>query len=61
MRRDFILVSSALSKARAGIGSRFKTVVFLYMLSTLLAAVIAVIGNDDYENDLIKEMDKSVF
>lgn len=41
----FILVMSALANASVGIGSRFRTVIFLYMLSTLLAAVVAVIGS----------------
>ncbi len=41
----FMLVSSALSKAKAGIGARFRTIVFLYMLSTLLAAVVAVVAS----------------
>ncbi len=38
----FILVMSSLSNAGKGLGSRFKTVVSLYMLSTFLAAVVAV-------------------
>lgn len=41
----FILVMSSLASANEGIGSRFKTVIFLYMLSTLLAAVIAVFAS----------------
>lgn len=41
----FVLVMSALANANVGIGSRFRTVIFLYMLSTLLAAVVAVIGS----------------
>ena len=41
----FVLVSSAISKAGSGIGSRFKTVIFLYMFSTLLAAMVAVAGS----------------
>ncbi len=41
----FILVMSALANASVGIGSRFRTVIFLYMLSTLLAAVVAVVGS----------------
>lgn len=41
----FVLVVSALANANVGIGSRFRTVVVLYMLSTLLAAVVAVIGS----------------
>lgn len=40
-----VLVMSAIAKAGSGIGSRFKTVIFLYVLSTLLAALVAVIGN----------------
>jgi len=41
----FFLVMSAISKASSGIGSRFRTVIILYMLSTLLAATVAVIGS----------------
>lgn len=41
----FVLVMSAISKAGEGIGSRFRTVIILYMLSTLLAATIAVLGS----------------
>ncbi len=40
-----ILVLSALSKAGSGIGSRFRTVILLYMLTTFLAAFIAVIAS----------------
>lgn len=38
----FILVISSLASAGKGLGSRFSTVIFLYMLSTFLAAVAAV-------------------
>ena len=38
----FVLVSSAISKAGSGIGSRFKNVIFMYMFSTLLAAMVVV-------------------
>lgn len=41
----FVLVLSALANANVGIGSRFRTVIFLYMLSTLLAAIVAVAGS----------------
>lgn len=41
----FVLVMSALANAKVGIGSRFRTVIMLYMLSTLLAAIVAVIGS----------------
>lgn len=40
-----VLVMSALSKARGGIGKRFRTVIFLYMATTFLAAFIAVIAS----------------
>lgn len=38
----FVLVIASLAKAGAGIGKRFGTVVFFYMLSTFLAAAVAV-------------------
>lgn len=41
----FVLVMSSLSQATEGIGKRFRTVIFLYMLSTLLAAVVAVLAS----------------
>ena len=41
----FVLVVSSLSSAGEGIGKRFRTVIILYMLSTFLAAVVAVIGS----------------
>lgn len=41
----FVLVIASLASAGKGIGGRFKTVVLLYMLSTFLAAVVAVLGS----------------
>ena len=41
----FVLVISAISKARSGIGSRFKNVIILYLFSTFLAAMVAVAGS----------------
>lgn len=41
----FVLVVSSLSGAGEGLGKRFSTVITLYMLSTFLAAVVAVIGS----------------
>lgn len=41
----FVLVISSLSNAGKGIGKRFGTVVFFYMLSTFLAAVVAVVAS----------------
>ena len=41
----FVLVMSSLAKANNGIGKRFRTVIILYMLSTLLAAVVAVFAS----------------
>ncbi|MBR2159837.1 MAG: serine/threonine transporter SstT [Clostridia bacterium] len=39
----FVLVIASLAKAGQGIGKRFSTVVFFYMLTTFLAAAIAVV------------------
>lgn len=41
----FILVTSALANAQGNIGARFKTVIGLYMSSTFLAAIVAVIAS----------------
>ena len=41
----FVLVIASLASAGKGIGGRFKTVIVLYMLSTFLAAVVAVVGS----------------
>ena len=41
----FVLVASAISKARTGIGSRFKTVIILYLFSTFLSAMVAIIAS----------------
>lgn len=41
----FVLVIASLASAGKGIGARFKTVVLFYMLSTFLAAVVAVFGS----------------
>ncbi len=38
----FVLVLSALANAQGAVGKRFRTVVILYMVSTLLAALVAV-------------------
>lgn len=41
----FVLVVASLASAGQGLGKRFRTVTILYMLSTFLAAVVAVIGS----------------
>ncbi|MBQ6100162.1 MAG: serine/threonine transporter SstT [Methanobrevibacter sp.] len=41
----FVLVASAISKARSGIGGRFKTVIILYLFSTFLSAMVAIIAS----------------
>lgn len=41
----FVLVISSLCGAGEGIGSRFKKVIFFYMLSTFLAAIVAVFAS----------------
>ena len=40
-----VLVTSSVATARAGIGTRFRTVITLYMLTTLMAAVVAVVAS----------------
>ena len=42
----FVLVISSLANAGGGIGKRFRTVIVLYMLSTFLAAFVAVIASN---------------
>ncbi len=41
----FILVIASLASAGKGIGRRFRTVIVFYMLSTFLAAVVAVVAS----------------
>lgn len=41
----FVLVTAALASAGQNIGKRFRTVALFYMLSTFLAAVVAVVGS----------------
>ena len=41
----FLLVSSSISKAKPNIGKRFRLVIFLYMITTLTAAIIAVVAS----------------
>ena len=41
----FVLVASSLANAKGGNASKFKLVIILYMLSTLVAAIVAVVMN----------------
>ena len=41
----FVLVSSSLANAKGGNAEKFRTVIFLYLFSTLCAAIVAVIVN----------------
>ena len=40
-----LLVAASIAKAHGGLGDRFRTVVTLYLVSTFVAAVIAVVGS----------------
>ena len=40
-----ILVAASVAKAHSGLGNRFTTVITLYLFSTLIAAVVAVVGS----------------
>ena len=39
------VVIGSVSKARAGVGGRFKTVITLYLVTTLMAAVLSVFAS----------------
>ena len=41
----FVLVASAISKAKTGFGERFRTVIILYLFSTLFSAMVAIIAS----------------
>ena len=41
----FVLVASAISKAQSSIGNRFRTVIIMYLFSTLLSAMVAIIAS----------------
>lgn len=49
----FVLVVCSLANSRAGIGKRFRTVISLYMISTFLAAVVAVFASRLFPTTLI--------
>ena len=49
----FVLVISSLANAGSGIGKRFRTVIVLYLLSTLLAAFVAVVASRIFPVTLI--------
>ncbi|MBQ8648155.1 MAG: serine/threonine transporter SstT [Oscillospiraceae bacterium] len=49
----FVLVLSALANASGSIGSRFSLVIGLYMLTTLLASLVAVIGSKLFPVELV--------
>ena len=40
-----VLVCASIAKAGGGLGSRFRTVVMLYLLTTFCAAIVAVVGS----------------
>ncbi len=40
-----LLVCSAIAKAQGGLGPRFRTVILLYLLTTMVAAIVAVVGS----------------
>lgn len=41
----FILVTSSISKAQAGLGKKFRKIIFLYIASTFIAAILAVFAS----------------
>lgn len=49
----FVLVTSSVSKAREGLGSRFRMVISLYILTTLMAAVLAVLVSELFPVNIV--------
>lgn len=48
-----LLVAASIAKAREGLGKRFRTVIVLYMSSTLIAAIVAVLASRMFPIHLI--------
>lgn len=48
-----VLVIASVAKAREGLGERFRTVIILYMASTLIAAVVAVFASELFPLQLV--------
>ena len=48
-----VLVIASVAKAREGLGERFRTVIILYMASTLIAAVVAVFASKLFPLELV--------
>lgn len=44
----FALVASSLAQSKAKLGSQFRTVIVLYLISTFLAAVVAVLASEAF-------------
>ena len=40
-----VLVAASIAKAHSGLGARFRTVITLYLLSTFIAAIVAVVAS----------------
>ena len=49
----FILVTSSISKAQEGLGKRFRKIVALYIISTFIAAVIAVFAGRTFPVSIV--------
>ena len=52
-----ILVLASIAKANGGLGSRFRTVIRLYVISTLTAAFVAVVGSKLFPKDRVEAQD----
>lgn len=50
-----VLVASSLAKAQGGLGKRFRTVILLYLCTTLLAAMVAVFGSMSFPVNIALE------
>ncbi len=50
-----VLVASSIAKAQNGLGGRFRKVIFLYLATTLLAAMVAVFGSMLFPMNIVLE------
>jgi len=48
-----VLVASSIARAHNGLGSRFRTVIFLYLFATVFAAVTAVIASEIFPLEIV--------
>ena len=48
-----VLVASSVAQANGGLGPRFRTVITLYLVTTMIAAIVAVVGSFLYPVSMV--------